>query len=221
MLFAVIVTVVLRFLPFGQTALYPFAILGTWFHEMGHGLTALILGGGFKTLEIFPSGSGVALTAIPEGNRWIAAAVSAGGLLAPSIAGAILILFGRWPAASRYGLILLTLLMITSLVIWVRGDIGMIIVGSISALLLFVAWKTDKEFCTFVIQFLGAQAALSSWSQWDYLFTEYANINGEQMLSDTGSIAQQLGGSYALWGGLIGGFSALILILTFWLAYRR
>ena len=31
-------------LPLGNYLLYPFAILTTWFHEMGHGLTALLLG---------------------------------------------------------------------------------------------------------------------------------------------------------------------------------
>ena len=31
-------------LPFGNYLIYPFMILATWFHEMGHGLTALAFG---------------------------------------------------------------------------------------------------------------------------------------------------------------------------------
>ena len=36
----------------GRFILYPFTILGTWFHEMGHGVTAMLMGGSFEQLEI-------------------------------------------------------------------------------------------------------------------------------------------------------------------------
>ncbi|MCX7595352.1 MAG: M50 family metallopeptidase, partial [Fischerella sp.] len=57
---AAIVTIGLWQLPAGNYILYPFSILATWFHEMGHGLMALLLGGNFQQLQIFPDGSGVA-----------------------------------------------------------------------------------------------------------------------------------------------------------------
>ena len=44
-------------------ALYPFTLLGTWVHEMGHGLGALLCGGRFDRLEIFEDASGLAFTA--------------------------------------------------------------------------------------------------------------------------------------------------------------
>ena len=47
--------------PYGGYLLYPFSILATWFHEMGHGLAALAFGFEFQQLVIFPSGSGYAL----------------------------------------------------------------------------------------------------------------------------------------------------------------
>ena len=41
-------------LPFGNYLVYPFTILTTWFHEMGHGLTALCRkSGGHRRLAIF------------------------------------------------------------------------------------------------------------------------------------------------------------------------
>ena len=95
---AAVATVVLWQVPYGDYVLYPFSILATWFHEMGHGLAAILLGGDFRQLEIFPNGSGVAtytyrgrLFLGPIGRAFIAAA----GLLGPPIAGAILILASR------------------------------------------------------------------------------------------------------------------------------
>ena len=40
----------------GRLVLYPFAILATWFHEMEHGLAALLTGACFERLVIAPSG---------------------------------------------------------------------------------------------------------------------------------------------------------------------
>ena len=47
-------------LPFGNFLIWPFVILTTWFHEMGHGLTALVTGNAFDLLVINADGSGFA-----------------------------------------------------------------------------------------------------------------------------------------------------------------
>ena len=52
-------------LPGGDYFIYPFTILSTWFHEMGHGLMAWALGGTFLRLEIFQNGSGLATYSLP------------------------------------------------------------------------------------------------------------------------------------------------------------
>ena len=67
-------------LPFGNYLIYPFMILGTWFHEMGHGLTALMLGYEFERLLIYSNGSGLAESLMPADISPVArAAVAAGG----------------------------------------------------------------------------------------------------------------------------------------------
>ena len=50
--------------PFGALLLYPFTILSTWFHEMGHGLSAILMGERFDSLVIYPDGSGVAMSLV-------------------------------------------------------------------------------------------------------------------------------------------------------------
>ena len=71
----------------GSLLLYPFTILATWFHEMGHGLMAMLTGRGFERLQIFADGSGVAQSMRPvDGYGVIDALIAASGPLGPAIA---------------------------------------------------------------------------------------------------------------------------------------
>ena len=98
LIIAAIATVVLWQFPWGNYILYPFTILATWFHEMAHGLAAIILGGNFQKLVLYPNGSGVAqytstgsLFLGPIGRALVAAA----GLMGPPIAGGLFIVASR------------------------------------------------------------------------------------------------------------------------------
>ncbi len=72
----------------GSLLLYPFTILSTWFHEMGHGIAAMLTGNTFDRLLIYPDGSGLALSLRPaDSSRFVDALVAAGGPLGPPIAG--------------------------------------------------------------------------------------------------------------------------------------
>ncbi|MEM6477056.1 MAG: M50 family metallopeptidase, partial [Pseudomonadota bacterium] len=57
LLLAVVVVVFLPSLPFGNYLIYPFFILTTWFHEMGHGISAILTGQEFDQLVIYANGS--------------------------------------------------------------------------------------------------------------------------------------------------------------------
>src|ERR1700690_2678235 len=81
----VVYFVVKTFIPFGGVLLYPLTLLSTWVHEMGHGMTALLCGGRFASLDVFANGSGLAYTA--TSRPWQAGLVAAGGLVAPPIVG--------------------------------------------------------------------------------------------------------------------------------------
>src|SRR3954468_22913468 len=96
---AALVYIVGAYVPFGHEALYPLTLFTTWVHEMGHGLTALVLGGRFTELQIFRNASGWA--AAHAGAGWGDALVAAGGLLAPPITGAIMIATVHGPRRAR------------------------------------------------------------------------------------------------------------------------
>ena len=206
----------------GGLLLYPFTILATWFHEMGHGLAAMLAGRGFERLLIFADGSGVALSLRPaDGYRLTDALVAASGPLGPAIAGALLIVASRSPAATRYALAALGAALILSTLIWVRSPTGWLVLPALGAAILALALRGSPPSQRFAIQLLGVQAAISAWQQFDYLFSPGGHVGGELQRSDTGAIADVLLLPYWLWGATL---SAAILALLWWslrLAFRR
>ncbi len=78
---------------------FPFRLLITIVHELGHGLAALLTGGEFIRFVISPNGAGLATTA--GGWRWV---IVPAGYLGVALFGAILILLGRSHRWSRLAL---------------------------------------------------------------------------------------------------------------------
>jgi hypothetical protein len=215
---AAVVTVVLWQVPGGNYVLYPFTILATWFHEMAHGLAALLLGGSFTKLYIFHDGSGAAYFSGPLFFERIGRAlVASAGPLGPPIAGAALILASRNIKSASLGLTLLGAFLIISTAIWVRSLFGFIVIPLIGLAILGIAFKGSPGIQRFAVQFLGVQACVSTYRQIDYLFSQSA---GPQLVSDTAQIQQVLLLPYWFWGALIVVLSFLILVQSLRMVYR-
>ena len=215
---AAIATIVLWQLSAGDYILYPFTILATWFHEMSHGLMALVLGGQFRKLEIFGDGSGVAsyamsLSLAPIGPALVAAA----GPMGPPIAGSALILASRSFKTATLSLKILGGFLLLSTLIWVRSLFGLIAIPLLGLIILAIAFKAPRWLQGFAIQFLGVQACVSTYHQLDYLFSYSAGPLG---LSDTAQIQQRLLLPYWFWGGLMAIASLVILVQSLRIAYR-
>ena len=215
---AAIATILLWQVPAGNYILYPFTILATWFHEMGHGLMALLLGGQFRKLEIFGNGSGVAsyamsLSLAPIGPALVAAA----GPMGPPIAGAALILASRSFKLATLSLKILGVFLLVSTIIWVRSLFGIVAIPLLGLIILGIALKAPRWVQGFTVQFLGVQACVSTYHQLDYLFSYSAGPLG---LSDTAQIQQRLLLPYWFWGGLMAVGSLVILVQSLRLAYR-
>ena len=222
--FALLTVFIWRFY-YGYYILYPFTLLGTWFHEMGHGIMAMIVGGNFEYLEIFETGSGVAHSSFSSDDFYMSkkvsyALVSAAGLMGPPIMGSILILMSKSFKKSKVILFILSISMILSVMIWVRITLGVVAISSLGLILLFIAFKGGKIFQQFVVQLIGIMACVSTYRQLDYLFMEKAVINGEEFISDTGKIAENLGMNYAFWGTLIAIISFVMLVYSLYLRNR-
>ena len=118
----------------GRYLLYPFTILATWFHEMGHGLCAMLLGGSFVSLRLFPDGSGYAVhSGSPFLGQLGLALIAAAGPLGPALAGASLIFLSLRPRWSRLGLTGVALVMLLSALIWIRTLFGVSLIVLLGA----------------------------------------------------------------------------------------
>ena len=212
LLIAAVLVVFAPSLPFGNYLIYPFMILGTWFHEMGHGLTAMVFGYDFEQLVIYSNGSGVAESSLPaDASRFSRAMIAAGGPLGPSIAGAALILASARAKLWRPMLYLLAFAIAVSTGIWVRSSTGWVVLPAIALGLGLLAWRGPAGAVRFMLQFLGMLAALSMFMSWDYLFMESASIGGQTMLSDTGAIEANLFLPHWFWAITLIGIAILMI----------
>ncbi len=212
LLLAGLVVVFLPALPFGTYLVYPFVILTTWFHEMGHGLAALAVGQDFQQLMIFANGSGVAQSAVAaDAGTWVRVAIAAGGPLGPSAVGALLILASSRERLWRPTLWLMAGAIFASIILYVRSATGFMVLPLLAAALCLVAWRGKPALARFTLQFIGLLAAMSCLRDFDYLFTSAAVVGGEQIISDTGQIAALTGLPHWFWASVILAVSALMV----------
>lgn len=203
---------VLPHIPFGNFVLYPFMILTTWFHEMGHGVTALMVGFEFERLVLFPDGSGFAETYRPSDAPGLShALVAAGGPIGPAIVGSLLILASAKPSLWRPALYTLGAAIVLSTLLYVRSMLGWLILPAIALGVIVIAAKGAPWLERFTLQFLGLTASLSMFQQWDYLLMERAVIGGQEILSDTGAIEEQLLLPHWIWAVGIIAIAALMI----------
>jgi hypothetical protein len=215
LIIAVVIFLLLQ-LPYFVQIQYPFRLLGTWFHEMGHGLTALFVGGKFHYLEIYANGGGVAYSTVT--NKFMSiplarAFTAAGGLFGPAIAGSVLIMSARSQKHAAILFRILTGVILLSLIIWIRSYWGIIVLSGFVVLFVIIMFLKKKKVETIAVLFLGLQCILSTYLQLNYLFTKQFERNGQVMTSDTQNIAANTFGTYWFWGGLI-------LLVSFFLLWK-
>ncbi len=218
---SIALTVVLYVIPFGNFIAYPLMLFSTLVHELGHGLTALIVGGSFERMVIFSDGSGVATHGgLPATAAMPTALVSAGGLVGPAIAGALAFALGRSGRLSRVGLAIAAIFFAVMMAVFIRNPFGLVFTGLVVGLLGWTAWRRSADTAQLALVFLGIQMSLSVFSRADYLFMKEAHTGAGVMPSDTAHIATALGGTYWIWGLACGTFSVLVLGLGVW-AFSR
>jgi hypothetical protein len=186
---------------------------------MGHGLTAILVGGRFHKLEVLLNLSGLATTS--NSGPISAALVSAGGLVGAPILGALIVAVGSKSILSRGILFSLAGIVALSTVLWVRNAFGLVALPVLAASIGVAAWRLNAERRFIAVQLMGIQLALSSLRNWEYLFMADAKIGGCIIRSDVSSISHAIGGPYWLWGALIVGLNLALLYGAYRLTFRR
>ncbi len=219
---SVLLILVPRFVPQLAWIGWPFQWLFTLCHELGHGVAALVSGGGFEKLVVFADGSGVATTSRDPSSRVQAAFIAAAGPLGPPLVAALLFVLARTPKTAQAALWVLAVFLAVALLLWVRNPFGMLLVLVLAALLALAARVLSANAAQALLCFLAVQLCLATLTRADYLFTTTARTGAGEMASDTAQIAQALWLPAFVWGAGIAAVSALVLIggLALFLRYR-
>lgn len=206
-------------LPYGQAILYPFSLLASAAHELGHGFSALLIGGEFVEFVLHADGSGTAQWQ-GGGGPGARALVAAGGLLGPSLAGSLLLILARGARFSRAVLWLLAGGLLAIVVCWARNPFGVFFLIACALFFAAVALWLSEHSVAFVLRLTAALLCLSWLRDLDYMFSASATVGGLSHASDTAVIAQALWLPYWFWGGVIAATSLAVLTVGLRVATR-
>lgn len=209
---ATALTLLFYVVPFLYPLSYPFLLLSTLVHEMGHGIAAIIVGGHFESFVMWADGSGAAHI---SGNfgRFARAFVAGFGLVGPALMAAIFFVSVRSLRRSRVILAGFGIVLLLAILLVVRNPFGIAFVAGISALCLYFSLGQAKAHAQILAAFLGVQLSLSVFSRGDYLFTDVAHTSAGIMPSDVAQMAEALWLPYWVFGALCGLFSVAVLSL--------
>jgi hypothetical protein len=216
---ATALTAILYLVPFLYPLAYPFILISTLFHEMGHGIAAVLVGGHFDSFNMWADGSGVAHIAGDFGSL-SRAFIAAAGLLGPAIGAAFFFCFVNKNKSSRYVLAALGIALVLALLLVVRNVFGLVFIAALIALSFFFSLGSGARYANIVLAFLASQLALSVFSRSDYLFTPWAITSAGPMPSDVAQIADALFFPYWFWGILIAIASLAVLAFGFKRIFR-
>lgn len=215
------ITLALYMLPFGGLLSRPFLLLSTLAHEMGHGITALLLGGRFQRFAMWSNGAGVAEVDLGGFGRVRQALTLAGGLIGPAVAAALFFSLGRTSRGAHICLLTLGVLLVLAEILVVRNAFGFAFVGLVAAACLLVALRGSPSVAQMSVVFVAVQLALSVFSRADYLFVREARNPTGIYPSDVQRMAQLLWLPYWLWGALCGAISLAALAWGLRIYWKR
>ncbi|WP_286235231.1 M50 family metallopeptidase [Thalassotalea sediminis] len=159
----------------------PFKWLESYFHELSHGLAAILTGGRIISIELSADGSGLCTT--QGGSRFV---VSFMGYAGAS-------LFGYWLVRismlhhliTKLVVAILWLVIAVTLVFWVKDILTLFITLLLLALVTFKAFYSGKKYLPLALQFIGATVLLNSIKSPLYLFDGGALGDGATLANMT------------------------------------
>ena len=207
-------------LPYGRQLLYPLSLLATYAHELGHGLTALLLGNRFEQLTLHADGAGQAIW-LGNPGRVATALIAAGGLMGPTLAGTALLLLSRSQRLARAVLVVLAMLMVVSVALWVRNLFGVAFVMVMAGALGLAARFLPQGGARSLLHLIAVTLCLSWFNDLGYMFSSHAMVNGEMHLSDSAVMAQALWLPFWFWGASVAVCSLAMTVLGVRVAGRQ
>jgi len=161
--FLLLAAIIIRQLPLVSI---PLNWLETYFHEISHGIAALLTGGQIIRIELFPNGSGVCTT-----RGGLSFFISFFGYAGATVWGWLI--FKLADSHQRVAQVfsgLMIALLLASVVFWARDLLTMIILSSLAVMFVFIIKMRRLYYLQLALKFFGLSILLNSLFSPTYLF---------------------------------------------------
>ncbi len=143
----------------------PFNWLESFFHELSHGIAALVSGGRIVQIQLFPNGAGLCTT--QGGFAWLIAFSGYAGAVGW---GVLIYKIGQLKSSvSRYFSAFLVLLLVVTCLLWVRDILTLFICLMLIALFTFSIKISHFNFLPVILKLFAIMVLLNSLSSPLYL----------------------------------------------------
>ena len=222
---ALLASLVLLQLPYGGAVLYPFKVLGTWMHEISHGIVMLLVGVGFDRMDVYPDGSGLAFargSAGALGKGLIAAA----GYMGTPLWGVVLLWLGQEDRSARRALAVVGLLLGISAVVFIANPFGQVAIGVTALVVAGAGIFAPGRAAVLLCNFVAAQACIGALVDIRVLYRPFLVVAGQERGSDAHQMASATFGhtqpwAIWFWASIWLVWSLAILFVALKLAQRR
>lgn len=194
---------------------YPFRLLNTFVHELGHGLAALLTGGQFRRFVVYPNMEGLAL--IRGGSRLV---VASAGYVGAALFGGALILLSATALAEQTLLLGLGAGLGVLCLVFVRNAFGLLagllLAGSLGA----AGWYLADPPATLLVALLALQMPLAAVHSIVDLLRLSVRAPRPGRLSDAQYLAQQTRVPALVWATLWLLIALAVVVLSVTAAYH-
>lgn len=149
----------------------------SYFHEISHGIAALITGGSIVQIQLFPNGAGLCTTR--GGSNFL---ISFMGYAGAAIWGVIIYWFAAMHQriAQAFSAIIALLLLVT-IIFWVRDLLSLMIMVILFLIIILKFKLSDLTYFQLLLQLIGATVLLNSIKSPWYLIDGRALGDGEAL----------------------------------------
>lgn len=161
--FLLIAAIVIRQIPIVSI---PLNWLETYFHEISHGIAALLTGGKIISIQLFPNGSGLCTS---QGGFGFL--ISFFGYAGATIWGWFIFTLAKsHQRTAQITSVLMIVLLLSSIILWARDILTIIIISSLAVMFVFVIKMRRLNTLQLLLKFFGLSILLNSLFSPTYLF---------------------------------------------------
>ncbi|QXT41452.1 M50 family metallopeptidase [Gymnodinialimonas ceratoperidinii] len=185
----------------------PLKLLVVFFHELSHGLAAILTGGSIESLSVNFQQGGEAWTR--GGSRFL---ILTAGYLGSLLIGAGLLIAALRGRADRMVLSGLGVLMLVVMLLYVRDVTALLICGATGAALIAAGRFLSAQWCDLILRVIGLSSLI--YVPYD-IFDD--TLRRASLRSDARMLAEEVGGTTMIWGAL---WLIISLVVIFWCMRR-